>query len=126
LLNKIKAKWSGPRLIFQYKRCPSCKSEIDISYHQQIFKLIDEADELEQRVKNKAIDRAKAEGLDKDPRLEDPGDVYYQRFEDYVMDKMSFFQCYECRQPYFGGLRECGDNAEADGNFKKEDLLCGG
>jgi len=33
--------------------------------------------------------------------------------------------CFKCKNPYFGGLKECGNNMEADGAFKMEDLVCG-
>ena len=118
LINKVKGKWSGPRINFQYKCWPSCKTNIQIKHHPQLLKVLEEGNELEQRVKNKAVERAKADGLDKDPRLSDPEDVYFGKFEEYILDKMSFFQCFDCKLPYFGGMRECGDNAGAEGDYK--------
>ena len=38
------------------------------------------------------------------------------------MFELSFFMCFKCNQPYFGGRRACG---EAQNNFKPEDLVCG-
>ena len=41
------------------------------------------------------------------------------------MAKMAFYKCFKCEEPYFGGLRDCGDNAEEAGmEFNKEDLIC--
>lgn len=77
LLRKIESKWSGPRLTFQYKKCPTCKSDIDIDHHKKIMKYVQEANDLEDRVRKKALERGKAEGLDKEPRLNDVNDVYY-------------------------------------------------
>ena len=42
--------------------------------------------------------------------------------EKYAMKKFTYFECYECSKPYFGGLYEC---AEAmDVAIKLEELIC--
>lgn len=41
------------------------------------------------------------------------------------MARLSYYMCFKCKTPYFGGLKECGNNMEADGAFKMEDLVCG-
>lgn len=41
------------------------------------MKFVQEGNDLEDRVRKKAVERGKAEGLDKEPRLSDVNDVYY-------------------------------------------------
>ena len=41
------------------------------------MKYVQEANDLEDRVRKKASERGKAEGLDKEPRLNDVNDIYY-------------------------------------------------
>ena len=55
----------------------------------------------------KALDRAKIEGLDKSDRLKKQGDAYFNNLEKLAMDKLSFYQCFKCKHPYFGGLYAC-------------------
>jgi hypothetical protein len=73
-----------------------------------------------------AVDRAKVQGIDKDERLKKVGDEYYGNLPKYAMARLSYYLCFKCKKPYFGGLKECGNNLEADGAFKPEELVCGG
>lgn len=125
LINKVEAKWAGPRVTFGYRTCPSWKTPIDEVHHQKLNRLLQEAKDLEVKVRAKARERGQAEGLDKDERLKNPSDDYFEKFEEYAMDRLAFYQCYKCTRPYFGGLKECGDNLEENGQFDKKELICG-
>lgn len=37
-----------------------------------------------------------------------PGGRFDGRPVDYALSKFQFFACSRCKQPYFGGLKECG------------------
>lgn len=54
-----------------------------------------------------AVDRAKVEGLDKDEKFTDPTYAYHNKLEEYAMYKCAFYMCFKCKDPYFGGLKEC-------------------
>ena len=42
------------------------------------------------------------------------------------MERLSYYTCFECKDPYFGGLKECGGALEEEGKeFKEEELVCG-
>ena len=63
--------------------------------------------------------------MDKDPRLKDPKDRYFNKFEDFAMDKYAYYQCYKCKEPYFGGMAECDQMVnDGYGDFKAEELVC--
>ena len=49
-----------------------------------------------------AVQRAIYEGLDKNPRIKDPHDDFYNKLEQFALFKMSYFTCYKCKKPYFG------------------------
>ena len=82
-----------------------------------------EAKELEDIVREKAIVHGKVEGIDKYENLKDPNDQYFNDYEGYAMDKIAFYQCYKCNKPYYGGMRECGQEMEVNGNFEKKDYV---
>ena len=65
--------------------------------------------------------RLKHEGLDKDPCLRERGNKYYNNPKLYAMTTLSYFECFKCKNPYFGGRKECGGRED----FQAEDLVCG-
>ena len=62
---------------------------------------------IEDDVKKKSFERAKFEGIDKHDRLKDPHDQYYNKLQEYAVFKLAYYQCYKCKAPYFGGLKDC-------------------
>ena len=54
-----------------------------------------------------SIERAKYEGIDKNPRLRDPNDDYYNNLQDWALFKLAYYPCYKCKLPYFGGMKDC-------------------
>ena len=44
--------------------------------------------------------------------------------EEYALKNLSYYQCFKCSNPYFGGKKECGVGQDYE-NFKKEELVCG-
>eukprot|EP00347_Sterkiella_histriomuscorum_P002581 403367593 len=125
ILSKIQSKWPTPRISFAFLECPSCKTHIKASNNKEIEKELKEPRKMYDIVLAKALERANAEGIDKDERLKNPGDQYFNDLKSYVLQRLSFYQCFECQQPYYGGRRECGQNEEQQNEFKKEDLVCG-
>lgn len=125
ITEKLRQKWAGPRITFLFKTCPSCKAEIEADHHPEIRRLLEEAYALEDDIKKKALERAKIEGLAKDPRLSKAGDEYYGDLEKYAMARLSYYTCFKWQNPYFGGLKDWGNMIEAAANFKPDELVCG-
>jgi len=46
---------------------------------------------MEEEIKSKALERAKIEGLDKDKRLKNKDDVYYNDLQKYAMARLSYY-----------------------------------
>ena len=51
-------------------------------------------------------------------------DPFYQDIEAFALYMLSYYMCFKCSVPYYGGMKACeGGNDFA--NFKKEELVCG-
>ena len=42
------------------------------------------------------------------------------------MARLSYYMCFKCKKPYFGGLKSCENNNQAEGKFNPQELICGG
>lgn len=50
-----------------------------------------EAEKIEDDVLKKAMERAKFEGLDKEPRLKEPNDRFFNNLKDFAIYKLSYY-----------------------------------
>ena len=50
---------------------------------------------------------AKKEGYDKTGRVVTEGDFYFNRLEDFALHNCTFYECFKCKSPYFGGMEDC-------------------
>ena len=62
---------------------------------------------FEFEVKKKALERAKHEDLDKDPDLKDPTKDFKGDLQKFAMYKLAYYQCFKCKEAYFGGKKDC-------------------
>eukprot|EP00349_Pseudokeronopsis_sp_Brazil_P010615 CAMPEP_0202977526 /NCGR_PEP_ID=MMETSP1396-20130829/84296_1 /ASSEMBLY_ACC=CAM_ASM_000872 /TAXON_ID= /ORGANISM="Pseudokeronopsis sp., Strain Brazil" /LENGTH=105 /DNA_ID=CAMNT_0049716277 /DNA_START=1822 /DNA_END=2139 /DNA_ORIENTATION=+ len=62
---------------------------------------------IEEDVMKKVVERAKFEGIDKNPRLSDPNDRFFNNLRAFAIYKLSYYQCFKCKAPYFGGMKDC-------------------
>ena len=62
---------------------------------------------IEDDVLKKVVERAKYEGIDKNPRLNDPNDRFFNNLRDFSIYKLSYYMCFKCKSPYFGGMKDC-------------------
>ena len=81
---------------------------------------------LKAKVEKEALKNAEEQGLLFDERLKNPGDVYFGKPQEFANHRCSFYQCFKCEKPYFGGLIDCEQEAAnaAQQDMKKENLLC--
>lgn len=71
-----------------------------------------------------ALQRAVHEGLDKHPRVKDPTDDFFNKLEEFALFKMSYFTCFKCKKPYFGGMMDCVAGQQQAVEFKEDELFC--
>ena len=77
---------------------------------------------FEKEIEKKAVERGKYENLEKDNKLKekylDPNHRFYKNFDLMCMESLSYYECYECKQPYFGGQKNCENANEEAKEFK--------
>ena len=64
------------------------------------------------------------EGYDKTGRVVTDGDLYYNDLTGFAMHNCTFYECFKCKIPYFGGMEDCMQAMKSENSLKKEDLLC--
>lgn len=100
-------------------QCPSCKQDIQLKgVSAPIAAELGPLLHLKSIVAKEALQKAKEQGLtDEEGKID----------EETANKRCSFYQCFACKKPYFGGLRDCEQDmaAEEQGKLvKPEDLLC--
>lgn len=106
----IQQKWLSPRIVFKFLECPECNTRMEAKNNPELQALIDESVELEKKIQKIAVERAQIEGLQNDPKFNTPGYAYYGNLPGFAMFKCAFYMCFKCKNPYFGGLKDCDAN----------------
>jgi hypothetical protein len=127
---RLKKKWVGPKITFGHCLCPQCNSWVDCPTVPELQEIIIENKSLYDNICKMAVERLKFEGLSKDPKLTDPNSRWYKNELAYALMRISYYMCYQCKCPYFAGLRECGDGPNVNNNnpnreYDPKDLVCG-
>jgi E3 ubiquitin-protein ligase MYCBP2 len=133
---KLRKRWTGSRITFGFLNCPLCKQQID---HPALRSELEPMLKMLEDIRGKAQQRLKIEGNDKDAAVCEPSGRYFRRPIDYAMDKFAYYPCFKCKQPYFGGQRQCeagqpdaaaaaagANGREAAEDFDASHLVCGG
>ena len=81
---------------------------------------------LYQDVSKKAVERAKFEDLHKHERFVAATqiDAFYKDINKFALYMLSYYMCFKCATPYYGGMKACEGGNDYQ-NFKKEELVCG-
>ena len=118
-------RWTTTKITFGYLDCPSCKQEMMIDYRVPILtaKLIQQL-RLKEQVLESSIQMAIEEGYDKTGRVVTEGDIYYRKLAEFSLKNCTFYECFDCGQPYFGGMEDCLQAMQNENELQKEDLLC--
>lgn len=79
--------------------------------NKEITQLIEQAEKIESEIHSKAVERGKYENLEKDEKLKDkfndPSHRFYKNFKLMCIESLSYYECFECKLPYFGGQKNC-------------------
>ncbi|KAJ3430755.1 e3 ubiquitin-protein ligase mycbp2 [Anaeramoeba flamelloides] len=120
LMMRLKTKWNGARITFNFIKCPLCKSKIE---HVSLTEILKPINELWGSLQIKIKKRLEYEGLINDKRIKKDynNDIY-----EFGMQKLAYYPCFKCKKPYFGGLKDCGNQREYNENFDESELICGG
>lgn len=99
--------YNGPRIVFNYLDCPNCKQRMSCSTNPALKKELMKQTVFEEGVIKKALERAKFEDLHKHERVTDPKSNFYGKLKEFAMSKLSYYMCFKCQNPYFGGMKDC-------------------
>ena len=72
-----------------------------------------------------ATAKAMEEGYDREGRVVTEGDIYFNDLTGFAMHNCSYYICYKCDEPYFGGMQDCGQAMQTEDSMKREELMCG-
>lgn len=108
---------SGRRLSFKSIKCPLCQA---LMGHPSINKILHDRLVLYHKVRRKALQRWVVEN--RQPALREYDSVDEERIATLAMSKMSFFECSQCNEPYYGGEVGCGAGEEPDDEELHEDV----
>lgn len=129
LRRRLETKWASARIVFNFLFCPLCNRDIE---HPALDDLLEPHRLLRVDVRRKAEQRLHVEGLDKDAALAEPGSRYFQKPAEYALDTLTYYQCFKCKQSYYGGRAQCdlggaaGGGGEQEEDFDPAELVCGG
>ena len=123
LKTSLEKRWNGPRITFKFARCPSCSSWAMSSRLPELALTVGLFQQLYREITDKAIKRLQFEGEDKLPRLSDPNDDYFQQPEKYAMDRFCYYECFKCKQAYFGGKKDC-QQQDVGKVYDPSELVC--
>jgi E3 ubiquitin-protein ligase MYCBP2 len=107
VLKRLDTQWLGPRMNFNFCLCPLCKVWMNFQKGSAIQIIVDQFQVLADDVRHKSFERLKYENKDKDPRISNPQDSYYQKPQEYALAIYCYYQCFKCKKPYFGGAKDC-------------------
>lgn len=119
-VDKIETGWPGTRITFGFLNCPLCKKQMQ---HPSLGPVMTEKMRYYDFIISKAQTRLKVEGMLNDKKLIDPNSRFYKKPLDYAMASFAYYKCFKCRKPYFGGKRDCEQNAAAD-NTPPQEFIC--
>ena len=105
-------------------QCPACKAEIEETTYEPIVNELAQLRNLKAQVEKMALEVSEVQGLPNAERLTTPGDIYEGKELELAMHSCTFFECNDCKKPYFGGTADCMQQLSAEENIDKESLRC--
>jgi RCR-type E3 ubiquitin transferase len=118
LRKMLSGRWSGSRIDFGFRGCPSCRAPI---VHPYLGPELEPIDAIYADVKRKALLRLEYEGLEGADELQEGGE-FVGNPAGYALTKFAYYLCYKCNRPYFGGGVQCEVPGQA---FDPSELVCG-
>lgn len=119
LHSRLTKGWAGARINFQFLGCPLCKRLMESPVLAALQK---PHLALRGMVRRAAYAKLKQEDLEAHERILDPSSRFFKKPKEFAMDHYMFYQCFQCRVPYFAGAAACGVGNEDE--VVRQDLLC--
>ena len=123
-LKSLESKWVGPRILFRFLFCPICQnSPLEAPQLEKVFRPMMT---LYEKVKSKAVMRLDYENKKKVEALTDEKSKFFQKPSEYALDRYTYYVCFKCNEPYYGGEARCLDAANVSDDYDPSELVCGG
>eukprot|EP00899_Mesostigma_viride_P018033 jgi/Mesvir1/26230/Mv02406-RA.1 len=129
---KVKQGYPGPSIQFGFLNCPLCMRQME---HPVLEGSLQAPLQLLDQVKAKASKRLRLEGMHTRDEVQ-PGGTFEGRPGEFAMNLFSYYLCFKCKRPFYGGKHEClaagppnaGPRAPEDrgDGYDPQELLCGG
>ncbi|KAL0240846.1 hypothetical protein GEMRC1_006082 [Eukaryota sp. GEM-RC1] len=121
--SQFERKWYdvSAQITFSFAHCPLCKTLINVD-HPELANHVSNTKALMDDVQDKAHRRLNFENRQLDDDVTNPASEFYQKPLEYSLSLYMYFECFKCKSPYFGGLKEC--NVDLPGELSREDLVC--
>jgi RCR-type E3 ubiquitin transferase len=150
---RIETKWPGQRINFKFLECPlvrrhrtgvlcflptpserfppfslrfcafvQCNASMDHPFVNELLIGTGLA-LLKYKVYERAKARAKLEKLERDSHVTDAKSAFYNDVLRFAMSSYAYFVCRSCKDPYFGGRRDCEANAREE-KVNPDELVC--
>ncbi|KAJ7534242.1 hypothetical protein O6H91_13G085400 [Diphasiastrum complanatum] len=117
---KVAGGWPGLEISFSYLNCPQCS---ELMKHTYLDVCMQHPLSIKKLVKDKALKRLKTDSSLKNSKELMPGGTFEGRPAEYAVHIYQYFLCFKCGEPYFGGARNCG--IQADQRMDANQLMCG-
>ena len=124
VLKLLQHRWSTLKISFGFMACPSCKQSITENRCEEIKTEMDSLKELRTQIEKIALEVAENQALANDESLKQEGGHYEGNLLELAMHTCAFYQCNDCKKPYFGGMIDCQRQLGVEENAKKENLFC--
>eukprot|EP01087_Luapelamoeba_hula_P013862 TRINITY_DN3_c1_g1_i1.p1 TRINITY_DN3_c1_g1~~TRINITY_DN3_c1_g1_i1.p1 ORF type:complete len:963 (+),score=199.31 TRINITY_DN3_c1_g1_i1:100-2988(+) len=122
LKERIEARWPTRYIGFSFLDCPLCHKRMqNANLKDMMAPLL----ELEAHIKGLGVERLGVEGMSKDKVLVEG----IMTPEAYAMSTFTYYLCFKCKAPYYGGKKACGmgeGGGEGGGGEGEADGAAGG
>ncbi|EGG19598.1 RING zinc finger-containing protein [Cavenderia fasciculata] len=117
----LEKRWTGSRITFGFSKCPICKVPI---HHPSLESITSVLDNIYGEIIKKGKLRLDFLGIKSDPVFQSGG-KYENKEEDYIVEQFSYYLCFKCKKPYFGGMNQCAAGLVVPDKINEQDLICG-
>ena len=124
VLQLLQHRWNTLKISFAFMACPTCKQQITHTSCPQINAELAKLSELRDNLEEMALEVAHNQGLHLSERLTTAGDPYEGDLKGLALHSCAFYECHDCKKPYFGGMIDCQQQLGQEENTKKENLRC--
>lgn len=118
---KVETGPNGARITFGFLECPACKKPMENPALDDLLEapLADKAE-----VERLARERVVIENVAAEKKVTDPSSRFYQKPLEFALASFAFYRCFKCTKIYFGGRRDCEQNASNEPPRPAAEYVC--